>query len=290
MLRVRLGTRLPVYIPQRITDKLRDILAGFKAKASKIGFRQFVIQTHFESAMEITPEVKVAVEKLLSAGWIVTNQQVFTTAASRRGHTAKLRQELNRIGVLTYYTFSVKGYQENKHNFATNARAIQEQLEEKVVGEIPEAFYDTIRRFPLHAEDMVENISGLQNKAALPFLATDRNVINLPGVGKSQTFRTIGITHDGRRILEFEHDPYRNHSPIIGELGKIVIIESKSIAEYMDQIDQMGEDLTDYESLWGYSLGATEPRMPIYEYPDYDFEITSELTNFQLFETIVSEK
>nr|NQU89407.1 hypothetical protein [Bacteroidota bacterium] len=107
MLRVRLGTRLPVYIPQRITDKLRDILAEFKAKASKIGFRQFVIQTHFESAMEITPEAKVAVEKLLSAGWIVTNQQVFTTAASRRGHTAKLRQELNRIGVLTYYTFSV---------------------------------------------------------------------------------------------------------------------------------------------------------------------------------------
>jgi len=80
MLRVRLGTRLPVYIPQRITGKLTGILSEFKEKASRIGFKQFVIQTHFVSTMEVTPEVKLAIEKILKAGWFVANQQVFITA------------------------------------------------------------------------------------------------------------------------------------------------------------------------------------------------------------------
>jgi lysine 2,3-aminomutase len=91
MLRVRLGTRLPVYLPQRITDELIDILSEFKEKASAIGIKQFVIQSHFETAMEVTPEAEKGIQKLISAGWIVTNQQVFSAAASRRGHTAKLR-------------------------------------------------------------------------------------------------------------------------------------------------------------------------------------------------------
>jgi len=47
--RVRLGTRLPVYLPQRITPELIRILTEFKERASKIGIKQFVIQTHFQS-------------------------------------------------------------------------------------------------------------------------------------------------------------------------------------------------------------------------------------------------
>jgi lysine 2,3-aminomutase len=232
--------------------------------------------------MEITPEAAEGIRKLISAGWTVTNQQVFTAAASRRGHTAKLRQELNKIGVLSYYTFTVKGYMENYHNFATNARAVQEQTEEKRLGLIPPKYYDDIRQFPLEAETMIENVQELREKADLPFLATDRNVLNLPGVGKSLTFRTIGITREGRRILEFDHDHTRRHSPIIDKMGKVVIIESKPIAEYFKQLEEMGEDTDEYESLWGYSMGETEPRMPIYEYPQYDYEITDTMTNLEL--------
>ncbi len=55
IVRVRLGTRLPVYLPQRITNELAKILREFKEKACEIGIKQFVIQTHFESPMEITP-------------------------------------------------------------------------------------------------------------------------------------------------------------------------------------------------------------------------------------------
>lgn len=282
MIRVRLGTRLPVYLPQRITDEFVEVLAAFKHKASRIGFKQFVVQNHFESAMEITPEVKTGIEKIRSAGWIVTNQQVFTTAASVRGHTAKLRKVLNDIGVMTYYTFTVKGYQENKHNFATNARAVQEQIEEKKIGEIPEEFYEEIKDFPDEAEKITEKIQALREKAGLPFLGTDRNVLNLPGVGKSLTFRTIGITDDGRRILEFDHDGYRRHSPIINKMGKVVIIESKTINEYLLQLKQIGEDVREYTSLYGYSIGVTEPRAPIYQYPEYDFEVTDHYTNFEI--------
>jgi len=279
MMRVRLGTRIPAYIPQRVTPELVKILADFKKKASDIGIKQFVIQTHFESPMEITPEARECVRRLISAGWTVTNQHVLTAASSRRGQTAKLRKVLNDIGVLTYYTFTVKGYMENYHNFATNARAVQEQMEEKTIGRIPKKYYDTIRNFPLDAEHMVGNIDKLRKTAGLPFLATDRNVLNLPGVGKSLTFRVIGITRYGRRILEFDHDGTREHSPIIHKMGKVVIIESKSISEYLRQLEDIGEEASDYEGLYGYSIGETETRIPVYEIPGYDFKITKELTN-----------
>ena len=282
LVRVRLGTRLPVYIPQRITGELIRILEEFKSKASKIGITQFLIQTHFESPMEVTPEAHEGIKKLIAAGWTITNQHVLTTASSRRGHVAQLRKVLNEIGVLSYYTLTVKGYMENHHNFATNARAVQEQVEEKVIGQIPEEYYEKIRRFPEMAESMVENIQELLKEADIPFLSTDRNILNLPGVGKSLSFRVIGITRYGRRILEFDHDPTRRHSPIINKMGRVVIIESKPISEYLQNLEDMGEDISEYESIWGYSLGETEPRMPIYEYPDYPFEVTSEMTNLQI--------
>jgi len=284
ILRVRLGTRLPVYLPQRITPGMVKILADFKARGTEIGIRQFLIQTHFESPMEVTPEAREAVQRLLSAGWTVTNQLVFTTAASRRGHTAKLRQVLNDVGVLPYYTFSVKGYMENWHLFSTNARGVQEQMEEKIFGTVPEEEYEEIRHFPEEAERMVENLAALRKRAGLPFVASDRNVLNLPGVGKSLTFRVIGITRYGRRVLEFDHDATRSHSPIIHSMGKVVIVESRSISEYLKHLEDIGEDRADYEGVYGYSIGETESRLPLYEYPAYDFEITSELTNLRVAE------
>ncbi len=282
MLRVRLGTRLPVYLPQRITPELIKILTDFKDKAYKIGIHQFVIQTHFESAMEITPEVKEGIQKFTKAGWTVTNQLVFTAASSRRGHTNKLRKVLNDIGVITYYTFSVKGYMENYNNFATNARAVQEQLEEKRIGKIPQKYIELLKTYQLNANNIIENINYLREQEDLPFLATDRNVLNLPGVGKSLTFRTVGITRRGRRILKFDHDSTRNHSPIINKMGDIIIVESKPIGEYLRQLERMGENSEDYNTIWGYSIGETEKRFPVFEYPKYNFEITEEFSNLKL--------
>ncbi len=279
--RIRLGTRLPVYLPQRITPQLADILATFRKKASAIGISQFVIQTHFQSPLEITPETKKAIDMLRNAGWMIANQLVFTAPSSRRGHAAKLRKVLNDIGILSYYTFSVKGYMENSSKFATNARAAQEQMEEKIFGQVPAENLERLKEFPAHAEKMIEQIDSLRNDAGLPFLATDRNLLNLPGVGKSMTFRVIGITRNGRRILEFDHDNTRSHSPIIKKMGKFITAESKSIAAYLDQIEEMGENRKEYETIWGYSMGETEKRAPVYEYPDFDFQLTPTFTNFE---------
>ena len=130
--RVRLGSRLPVYLPMRINEELMDILKEFKTKASAIGIKQFLIQTHFQTPLEVTPEAKEAIRKILAAGWTITNQLVYNVAASRRGHTAKLRKVLNELGVICYYTFSVKGFEENHAVFTPNSRSLQEQPEEKI--------------------------------------------------------------------------------------------------------------------------------------------------------------
>ena len=66
------------------------------------------------------------------------------------------------------------------------------------------------------------------------------------------------------------------------EEGKVIIIESKSVFEYLRQLESFGEETTEYESIWGYSMGETEPRMPIYDYPNYDFTITEKMTHLDL--------
>ena len=87
----------------------------------------------------------------------------------------------------------------------------------------------------------------------LPFLATDRNVLNLPAIGKSMTFNMVGITPEGKRILRFDHDSTRRHSPIIDRLGQIYIVENKSIASYLRQLQAMGEDAEEYATIWNTS-------------------------------------
>jgi lysine 2,3-aminomutase len=265
MKRVRLGTKLPVYLPQRITKELVLVLAQFKEKASLVGISQCIVQTHISSSMEVTPDTKKAIARILSAGWAVTNQEVFTVSASRRGHSAKLRKTLNEIGVLPYYTFTVKGFKENRHVFANNSRSTQEQIEESSIGRVALRYHSIIRPFISDAPHMLENIDSIRKSDEIPFLSTDRNTLNLPGVGKSNTYRTIGITADGRRILEFEFDHTRPHSPVIEEMGSVIIIESKSIAQYLRQLTQIGEDVEEYETIWGYSAGSLEPRSTVFE-------------------------
>ena len=283
--RVRLGSRLLAYLPMRINDELVDILREFKEKASAIGVKQFIIQTHFQTPLEVTPEAKEAIRKILSAGWIITNQLVYTVAASRRGHTTRLRQVLNSLGVVCYYTFSVKGFNENYAVFAPTSRSMQEQQEEKIYGQMnPEQAEELYKLLETKVdaeekEDVARQIRRFMRKHHLPFLATDRSVLNLPAIGKSMTFQLVGLTEEGKRILRFEHDSTRHHSPIIDQMGQIYIVENKSLAAYLRQLGKMGEDPEDYASIWSYTKGETEPRFSLYEYPDFPFRITDKMSN-----------
>ena len=213
--RVRLGSRLPVYLPMRINEELMDILKEFKTKASAIGIKQFLIQTHFQTPLEVTPEAKEAIRKILAAGWTITNQLVYNVAASRRGHTAKLRKVLNELGVICYYTFSVKGFEENHAVFTPNSRSLQEQHEEKILGKLNKEDETEFLTLLRGNNDRATAVKKFCTEKNIPFVATDRSVLNLPGIGKSMTFVMVGITPDGKRILEFDHDHTRKHLSLI---------------------------------------------------------------------------
>lgn len=277
--RVRLGTRLPVYLPMRITDELVQILRDFKEKASQVGVSQFYIQTHFQSPLEVTPEAKKAIQAIQSAGWTITNQLVYNVAASRRGHTAKLRQTLNAVGIVCYYTFSVKGFQENYAVFTPNSRSLQETHEEKIFGLVPTEKRRELYHLIRNNHQIDKKLMQFLRKNRLLFAGTDRSVMNLPAIGKSMTFKTVGLSEMGQRILQFDHDANRRHSPIIDNMGKVYIIENKSIAAYLRQLQSMGEHLNEYQTIWNYGEGETEPCFSIYHYPEYPFEITEKITN-----------
>lgn len=279
--RVRIGTRLPVYLPMRFNDELIEILKEFRIKGSEIGIKQFVIQTHFQTPLEFTPEVIAAIKRVQSTGWIITNQLVFNVAESRRGHTAKLRQVLSQNGIACYYTFSVKGYEENQAVFTPIARSVQEAEEEKRFGRLSSV------NARILSEEITETHSSEPIKEALqkyniPFLASDRNVLNLPAIGKSISFKLVGIDEKGRRILRFDHDRSRTHSPIIDRMGDVFIIENKSICEYLRQLYEYGEDVEAYSSIWNYTKGTTEPRFPLFKYPQFAYQKTQFMTNLKL--------
>ncbi|HDR03887.1 MAG TPA: KamA family protein [Candidatus Marinimicrobia bacterium] len=276
ILRVRLGTRLPIYLPQRITKKLANMLKAFREKAELIGIRQFIIQTHVQSALEISPESLEAFRLLQTAGWIISNQHVYIAQASRRGENLRLRKILTEIGIFPYYSFTVKGYKENKANFAPNARVVQEIYEEK---QREYLFSPENTRVLQHCLSEKRSPLEISQNFQKSFLPSDRNVLNLPGVGKSLTFRTVGLTRDGRRILKFDFDQERTHSPIIKKMGKVYIIESKSIGAYLRQLADLGEDIDEYRSIFGYSMAKTEKRFPLFTYPSYDFDISKNLSN-----------
>jgi lysine 2,3-aminomutase len=280
--RIRLGTRLPAYLPMRIDEELISILREFREKASGAGITQLIVQTHFQTPLEMTGEAREAIRRILSAGWIVTNQLVFNVAASRRGHTVALRRTLINNGVVPYYTFSVKGFRENYAVYAPIARSMQERAEEKVFGTLSAEEQDEFVKILRNSVPYAREVNSFLQKRRRPFTATDRSVLNLPGIGKSMTFHLAGITAGGKRILCFDHDTTRRHSPAIEASGKIYITENKSILAYLKQLEEAGEDLKAYQSVWKYTGGTTEPKFKLYEYPAFPFRTTDVVNHIEI--------
>lgn len=44
----------------------------------------------------------------------------------------------------------------------------------------------------------------------------------------------------------------------------------------------MGEDPEDYSSIWKYTAGKTEPRFSLYEYPEFEFQMTERMSNLEI--------
>jgi len=170
--RIRIGTRMPITMPQRVTDDLVSTISRFHQP----GRREIAMVTHCEHPYEITPEMMEAVQKFRRTGMSIYNQLVYTYYNSRKYEAAFLRDKLRMVGVTPYYSFNTKGKEETNDYRVPLARILQEQKEE-------------VRLFP-----------GM--------VRTDEVVFNVPGLGKnylrgSQHRDIISILPDGRRVYEF---------------------------------------------------------------------------------------
>ncbi|MBW2368070.1 MAG: KamA family radical SAM protein [Deltaproteobacteria bacterium] len=213
--RIRIGTRTPVTIPQRITDSLVRDITHFHHP----GKREILIITHFEHPYEITPQSMAAIQKFRRYGIEVYNQLVYTFYNSRKFEASLLRHKLRMIGVTPYYTFNTKGKEETDDYRVPIARLLQEQQEE----------------------------ARLQPGS----VRTDEIVFNVPGLGKNylrakQHHDVISILPNGRRVYEFH--PWEKKLT----LADTYIYTDVSIYSYLKRLKSIGENLPDYRTIWYY--------------------------------------
>ena len=215
ILSIRIATRTPVTVPQRITEELCEIFASYH----DLGRRSLSVVTHFMHPREVTAETVEAIRRIRVLGMDVYNQQVFTFANSRRFETAALRIVLKKIGVDPYYTFNMKGKSEMEEYSVPIARILQERKEEARL--LPGIF------------------------------RTDEPVFNVPFLGKDhlrawQNHEIIGIQPDGRRTYRFL--PWEKNIVQVSPY----IYDDVSIGGYLRRLEERGEDPEKYKSIWYY--------------------------------------
>jgi len=104
---IRIGTRFPVVLPQRIDDELCSML-------SKYG--PIWLNTQFNHPRELTPESAAACDRLLRAGVPVSNQSVLLRGINDNVDTqTKLCNGLLKIKIRPYYLFQCDEVQGTEH-------------------------------------------------------------------------------------------------------------------------------------------------------------------------------
>jgi lysine 2,3-aminomutase len=94
---VRLGTRVPVFMPQRVDDELCEMLAKY---------HPVWMNLHFNHPNEITPEVSRAVDKLSRTGMPIGNQSVLLAGVNDCVHIQRsLVHKLVENRIRPYYLY-----------------------------------------------------------------------------------------------------------------------------------------------------------------------------------------
>lgn len=213
--RIRIGTRIIVTLPQRITNNLVDIFG----KYHELGIREVCIVTHFEHPAEITPDSLESINKIKKMGINIYNQQVFTYYNSKKFESCLLRKTLKKSGIDPYYLFNTKGKDETIDYRVPIARIEQERKEEA-------------RLLP-----------GITR--------TDEPVFNVPRLGKSQLnawqdHEVIMIMWNGRRVYRFY--PWESKHALVEPYNYVDV----SIFDYIKRLKDDGEDIDEYSSIWYY--------------------------------------
>lgn len=114
---IRLGTRVPVYLPQRITPELVEMLRRY---------HPLYINIHFNHPAEVTPEVKQACARLVDAGIPLGSQTVLLRGINDCPHIMKrLMQLMLTIRVRPYYLYQCDLSQGIEHFRTSVAKGIE---------------------------------------------------------------------------------------------------------------------------------------------------------------------
>lgn len=115
--RLRIHTRLPVVIPQRITDELCRILMQTRL--------QKVIVTHINHANEIDSLLTGAMQKLIHCGVTLLNQSVLLKDVNDNAQTLKtLSEKLFQSGILPYYLHLLDKVEGASHFYLSDEHAL----------------------------------------------------------------------------------------------------------------------------------------------------------------------
>lgn len=114
---VRIGSKIPVVLPQRITDDLVNILKQF---------HPFYMSIHFLHPDEITPEVEAACNKLADAGIPTFSQTVLLKGVNDDPEVMKeLMLKLLKMRVRPYYIYQCDPVEGTAHFRTSVAKGIE---------------------------------------------------------------------------------------------------------------------------------------------------------------------
>lgn len=127
--RLRIHSRLPVVLPQRITGSFISVLSQTRLKV--------VTVIHSNHPQELDSHVAAAMQRLTQAGITVLNQAVLLRGVNDSVPTLKkLSEELFNIGVLPYYLFTFDPVKGAAHFDLPDdeARQLLRQLQDQLPG------------------------------------------------------------------------------------------------------------------------------------------------------------
>ncbi|MCS0634814.1 arginine 2,3-aminomutase [Streptomyces sp. LP05-1] len=155
---IRIGSRFPVLLPQRITDEFCAMLARY---------HPVWLNTHFNHPKEITAEAAAAVDRLLRHGVPVGNQTVLLRGINDDVETMReLMRALLRIRVRPYYLYHCDNVTGVSH-FMTSVEKgweIMEGLQGHITGfAVPQYVLTTrIGKIPIARPYFTETPAGLR--------------------------------------------------------------------------------------------------------------------------------
>ncbi len=104
---IRIGSRMPITVPQRITDELCNMLEKY---------HPLYINIQVNHPKDLTEEAYQAINKISKAGIPIGNQAVLLKGINDNPHIMKkLNQELLKARVKPYYIFQAKNVKGTRH-------------------------------------------------------------------------------------------------------------------------------------------------------------------------------